>query len=188
MGPQIRTGALDAAGRIVDLAGGVPRRAARRGARRRTRPRASARRCCRATWSTLIEGGGRSLDAARRALQWAADEGPDGDGVPIVYPAEDGCVSCRRCPGRRCCAISWGSRRTCSTSSRSWGARFRRSGTSCRCTTRATPAASAAHGDDIPIPSYGDGARHRVRAGDGHRAGRHQHPAGARAATTSSAT
>ena len=64
-------------------------RAARRRADARCGARASARRCCRATWSALIEGGERSLDAARQALQWAADEGPDGRRrVRSCYPAE----------------------------------------------------------------------------------------------------
>ena len=36
----------------------------------------------------LIEGGNRSLDAARRALEWVADEGPQAADVPVVYPAE----------------------------------------------------------------------------------------------------
>ncbi len=88
MGPEIRTGALDSAGRIVDLAGAC--RASLLS--ERLSPAAAARlseALLPGDMVALIEGGERSLDAARQALQWAADEGPDAGGVPIVYPAEE---------------------------------------------------------------------------------------------------
>jgi 2-keto-4-pentenoate hydratase/2-oxohepta-3-ene-1,7-dioic acid hydratase in catechol pathway len=87
MGPAIRTGALDAAGRIVDLAGACRASLIGEGL-----TQAAAARLAEALLPgdmvALIEGGERSLDAARGALQWAADEGPDADGVPIVHPAD----------------------------------------------------------------------------------------------------
>jgi 2-keto-4-pentenoate hydratase/2-oxohepta-3-ene-1,7-dioic acid hydratase in catechol pathway len=95
MGPQIRTGALDAAGGIVDLAGAFRGALLREG----LTPGAAARvseALLPGDMVALIEGGDRSLDAARRALQWAAEEGldagpnagPDAAGVPIVYQAQ----------------------------------------------------------------------------------------------------
>lgn len=91
MGPQIRTGALDAAGGIVDLAGAFRRGLLREG----LTPGAAARvseALLPGDMVALIEGGDRSLDAARRALQWAAgeglDAGPDAEGVPIVHQAQ----------------------------------------------------------------------------------------------------
>ncbi len=80
MGPQIRTGALDAAGGIVDLAGACRASLLGEG----LTPCAAARvseALLPGDMVALIEGGERSLDAARRALQWAADEGPDAAGV-----------------------------------------------------------------------------------------------------------
>ena len=87
MGPQIRTGALDAAGGIVDLAAACRASLLGEG----LAPAAAVRlseALLPGDMVALIEGGGRSLDAARQALQWAADEGPDADGVAVVYPAE----------------------------------------------------------------------------------------------------
>ena len=87
MGPQIRTGAIDAAGGIVDLAGAFRALLIGEGL-----PQGAAVRISEALLPgdmvALIEGGERSLDAARRAMQWAADEGPDGGGVPVVHQAE----------------------------------------------------------------------------------------------------
>ena len=87
MGPQIRTGAIDAAGGIVDLAGAFRALLIGEGL-----PQGAAVRISEALLPgdmvALIEGGERSLDAARRALQWAADEGPDAGGVPVVHQAE----------------------------------------------------------------------------------------------------
>ena len=75
MGSQIRTGAIDAAGGIVDLAGAFRALLVGEGL-----PQEAAVRISEALLPghmvALIEGGERSLDAARRAIQWAADEGP----------------------------------------------------------------------------------------------------------------
>ena len=88
MGPQIRTGALDAAGGIVDLAGAFRGALLREG----LTPGAAARvseALLPGDMVALIEGGDRSLDAARRALQWAARRKPG------RMPA-----GCRRCADR----------------------------------------------------------------------------------------
>src|SRR5688500_13891329 len=86
MGSQIRTGAIDAAGGIVDLAGAFRALLIGEGL-----PQGAAVRISEALLPgdmvALIEGGERSLDAARRALQWAADEGPDGSGIPDIHEA-----------------------------------------------------------------------------------------------------
>jgi 2-keto-4-pentenoate hydratase/2-oxohepta-3-ene-1,7-dioic acid hydratase in catechol pathway len=87
-GPVIRTGALDAGGRIVDLAG-----ACRASLLAEGLTPAAATRVSEALLPgdmvALIEGGERSLDAAHQALQWAAKEGPDAGGLPIVHGPED---------------------------------------------------------------------------------------------------
>ena len=87
MGPQVRTGAVDDAGGIVDL--GAAFRALLTG---EGLPRGAAVRISEALLPgdmvALIEGGERSLDAARRAMQWAAREGPDGGGMPVVHQRE----------------------------------------------------------------------------------------------------
>jgi 2-keto-4-pentenoate hydratase/2-oxohepta-3-ene-1,7-dioic acid hydratase in catechol pathway len=86
MGPQVRTGALDASGGIVDLAGAFRGVLLREG----LTPAAAARlseALLPGDMVALIEGGNRSLDAARRALEWAAEEGPDVDGASILHQA-----------------------------------------------------------------------------------------------------
>jgi 2-keto-4-pentenoate hydratase/2-oxohepta-3-ene-1,7-dioic acid hydratase in catechol pathway len=71
MGPQIRTGALDADGLIVDLAAAHRRKLIDEG----LAPEAAARIASAllpGDMVGLIEGGSRSLEAAREALDWAA--------------------------------------------------------------------------------------------------------------------
>jgi 2-keto-4-pentenoate hydratase/2-oxohepta-3-ene-1,7-dioic acid hydratase in catechol pathway len=71
MGPQIRTGALDADGLIVDLAAAHRLKLIDEG----LAPAAAARLSSAllpGDMVHLIEGGARSLDAAREALDWAA--------------------------------------------------------------------------------------------------------------------
>ena len=87
MGPQIRTGALDSTGAVVDLAGAGRASLIAEG----LTPAAAARvsdALLPGDMVALIEGGERSLDAARRAMQWAAEETPVAGGVAIVYPRE----------------------------------------------------------------------------------------------------
>ena len=72
MGPQIRVGALDAAGRIVDLAAALRFQLIDEGLAPRAPPRGSATALLPGDMVALIEGGARSLDAARQALDWAA--------------------------------------------------------------------------------------------------------------------
>jgi 2-keto-4-pentenoate hydratase/2-oxohepta-3-ene-1,7-dioic acid hydratase in catechol pathway len=84
MGPQVRVGALDAAGRIVDLAAAHRRLLLDEG----LTPTA-ARRLSEALLPgdmvAVIEGGDRSLDAARAALRHAeaVPAGEDGDSVRV---------------------------------------------------------------------------------------------------------
>jgi 2-keto-4-pentenoate hydratase/2-oxohepta-3-ene-1,7-dioic acid hydratase in catechol pathway len=71
MGPQIRTGALDADGLIIDLAAAHRLKLLEEG----LAPEAAARvsgALLPGDMVGLIEGGARSLDAAREALDWAA--------------------------------------------------------------------------------------------------------------------
>jgi 2-keto-4-pentenoate hydratase/2-oxohepta-3-ene-1,7-dioic acid hydratase in catechol pathway len=87
MGPQVRTGAITAAGGIVDLAGAFRALLITEGL-----PQGAAVRISDALLPGdmvgLIEGGQHSLDAARRAMQWAADHGPGDGGIPVVHRGE----------------------------------------------------------------------------------------------------
>ena len=153
MGPQIRTGALDAAGGIVDLAAACRASLLGEGlapGRGRAHQRGAAAR---------RHGG---VDRRRRTLARRRAPGAAVGGRRGARRGRRGqsctrrrhCISCRRCPGRRCCATSWASRRTCATSTRSWGARSRPSGTSIPVYYKGNPGSLGTHGDDIPIPSY----------------------------------
>jgi 2-keto-4-pentenoate hydratase/2-oxohepta-3-ene-1,7-dioic acid hydratase in catechol pathway len=86
MGRQLRVGALDAAGDIVDLA------AAHRFAliEEGTSPHAAARiseALLPGDMVGLVEGGARALDAARAALAWAASHDAVVEGVSIRFAA-----------------------------------------------------------------------------------------------------
>jgi 2-keto-4-pentenoate hydratase/2-oxohepta-3-ene-1,7-dioic acid hydratase in catechol pathway len=88
MGREVRCGALDAAGRVVDLAAAYRFVLLEEGA-----TAAAARRMSDALLPgdmvALIEGGARALDAARAALDWAAS-GHDAsiDGVTVRHAAD----------------------------------------------------------------------------------------------------
>jgi len=71
MGPQIRTGALDAAGQVVDLAAAMRLKLIEEGLGPDAASRLSAA-LLPGDMVALIEGFPRSLDAAREALAWAA--------------------------------------------------------------------------------------------------------------------
>jgi 2-keto-4-pentenoate hydratase/2-oxohepta-3-ene-1,7-dioic acid hydratase in catechol pathway len=86
MGPQTRTGAVDVMGQIVDLAGAYRLKLLHEGVSPGGALRLS-QALLPADMVELIEGGERSLDAAREALQWADPE-PGKNGTPIVHRAE----------------------------------------------------------------------------------------------------
>ncbi len=89
MGPQIRTGALDAAGRVVDLAAAWRLKLIEDGLGPEAAARVSAA-LLPGDMVALIDGGTRSLDAAREALAWAAEHEVEAaaDGVAIRHVAE----------------------------------------------------------------------------------------------------
>src|SRR5688572_5685257 len=87
MGPQIRVGALDASGRVVDLAAALRFQLIDEG----LTPDAAARLSAALIpqdMVAVIEGGARSLDAARQALDWASTHDAAIYGVTIVNDAE----------------------------------------------------------------------------------------------------
>jgi 2-keto-4-pentenoate hydratase/2-oxohepta-3-ene-1,7-dioic acid hydratase in catechol pathway len=87
MGPEIRVGALEASGRIVDLAAALRFALLEEG----LAPEAALRLSVAllpGDMVALIEGGGRSLDAARQALDWASRHDACVDGVTIRSEAE----------------------------------------------------------------------------------------------------
>src|SRR5687767_704671 len=84
LGPCVRTGALDASGQIVDLAAACQLVLIGEG-----QTRTAARRVSDALLPSnmvdLIEGGDRSLDAARAALEMAAGHADRVDGQTIRH-------------------------------------------------------------------------------------------------------
>jgi hypothetical protein len=83
MGPQTRTGGLDAQGRVVDLAAAYRLKLLSDGLPERAAARISAA-LLPGDMVELIEGGERSLEAARTAIDWAtryADESAIGGAV-----------------------------------------------------------------------------------------------------------
>ncbi len=186
MGPQIRTGALDAAGGIVDLAGACRALLLGEGLTSGAAVRVSEA-LLPGDMVALIEGGERSLDAARRALQWAADEGPDADGVPIVlsgggtpFPA----AGARPPLLRDFMGFETHLRNIYPKLGREIPPEWYNIPVYYKGNPGSLGRARRRHSDSL----VRHGARHRVRAGDGHRAGRHQHPSRSARSTTSSAT
>jgi hypothetical protein len=81
MGPQTRTGVLDAQGRVIDLAAGYRLKLRADGLAERAAARISTA-LLPGDMVKLIESGERSLEAAHAAIEWAArygDESATGD-------------------------------------------------------------------------------------------------------------
>ena len=74
VGPQVRVGALDGAGRIVDLAAALRCKLLEEGLTAEAALRVSAA-LIPADMVGVIEGGARSLDAARETLDWVSRQG-----------------------------------------------------------------------------------------------------------------
>ena len=153
MGPQTRTGALDGSGDVVDLAG-----ACRASLLREGLTAAAAARLSEALLPgdmvALIEGGERSLDAARRALQWAADEGPESGGVRVVHPA-DGLQLLPPVPKPPLLRDFMGFETHLRTIYPKLGREIPPEWYKIPVYYKGNPASLGASGDDIPIPSYG---------------------------------
>jgi 2-keto-4-pentenoate hydratase/2-oxohepta-3-ene-1,7-dioic acid hydratase in catechol pathway len=87
MGPQIRTGALDSAGQIIDLAAACRLKLIDEGLSPAAATRVSDA-LLPGDMVALIEGGERSLDAAREAIDWAARNVTVVNGVTIRHTPE----------------------------------------------------------------------------------------------------
>jgi 2-keto-4-pentenoate hydratase/2-oxohepta-3-ene-1,7-dioic acid hydratase in catechol pathway len=87
MGPQIRVGALEASGRVVDLAAALRFALLDEGLAPEAALRVSAA-LLPGDMVAVIEGGGRSLEAARQAFDWASRHDAAVDGVTIRNEAE----------------------------------------------------------------------------------------------------
>jgi 2-keto-4-pentenoate hydratase/2-oxohepta-3-ene-1,7-dioic acid hydratase in catechol pathway len=77
MGPQTRTGALDAQGRVLDLAAAYRLKLLSEGLAERAAARIGGA-LLPGDMVELIEGSDRSLEAARAAIEWAARYGDEG--------------------------------------------------------------------------------------------------------------
>ena len=152
MGPQIRTGAIDAAGGIVDLAGAFRALLIGEGL-----PHGAAVRISEALLPgdmvALIEGGERSLDAARRAIQWAADEGPDGGGIPVVLQ-RDGLQFLPPVPRPPLLRDFMGFETHLRNIYPKLGREIPPKWYKIPVYYKGNPGSLGTHGDDIPIPSY----------------------------------
>jgi 2-keto-4-pentenoate hydratase/2-oxohepta-3-ene-1,7-dioic acid hydratase in catechol pathway len=153
MGAYVRVGALDAAGAVVDLAGAY--RAALLG---EGLTPAAATRISEALLPgdmvALIEGGQRSLDAARRALQWAKDEGSSAGDAIIVHPAE-GIQFLPPVPRPPLLRDFMGFETHVRNIYPKLGREIPPEWYKLPVYYKGNPGSLAAHGDDIPIPSYG---------------------------------
>ena len=87
MGRHVRVGALDAAGDVVDLAAAHRFALIEEGLAAQAAARISEA-LLPGDMVALIEGGERSLEAARRALEWAAGHDATVEGVAVRTAAE----------------------------------------------------------------------------------------------------
>jgi 2-keto-4-pentenoate hydratase/2-oxohepta-3-ene-1,7-dioic acid hydratase in catechol pathway len=154
MGPQVRCGALDAEGRVVDLAAAYRFVLLEEGA-----TAAAAQRLSEATLPGdmvgLIEGGARAIDAAECALDWADGCEAPLDGTPVVYePDAVRLLSPIPRPPllRDFMGFETHLRNIFPTLGREIPAEWYK----LPVYYKGNPGSVAAHGDDIAIPSYGD--------------------------------
>jgi 2-keto-4-pentenoate hydratase/2-oxohepta-3-ene-1,7-dioic acid hydratase in catechol pathway len=153
MGPQIRTGALDAAGRIVDLAAAYRLKLIDEG----LAPAAAARvseALLPADMVALIEGGARSLDAAREAMEWAAGRDVSVDGVS-THAAPEGVRLRPPVPRPPMLRDFMGFEQHLRNIYPKLGREIPPEWYKLPVYYKGNPGSLATHGDDIAIPSYG---------------------------------
>jgi 2-keto-4-pentenoate hydratase/2-oxohepta-3-ene-1,7-dioic acid hydratase in catechol pathway len=152
IGMQIRVGALDAAGRIVDLAAALRGKLLDEGLAPEAALRVSSA-LIPADMVGVIEGGARALDAAREALDWASRDdtaagvrvAPDAAGVRMLAPIP-------RPPMLR---DFMGFEQHLLNIFPKLGREIPPEWYHLPVYYKGNPGSIATHGDDVPIPSYG---------------------------------
>jgi 2-keto-4-pentenoate hydratase/2-oxohepta-3-ene-1,7-dioic acid hydratase in catechol pathway len=154
MGPQVRCGALDAGGRVVDLAAAYRFVLLEEGA-----TAAAARRLSDAVLPgdmvALIEGGARSIDAAECALDWADGCDSPFDGTPVCY-APDAVRLLSPIPRPPLLRDFMGFETHLRNIFPTLGREIPPEWYKLPVYYKGNPGSVAAHGDDIAIPSYGE--------------------------------
>lgn len=156
MGRQLRVGALDAAGDVVDLAAAHRFALIEEGAS----PQAAARiseALLPGDMVGLVEGGARSLDAARRALAWAASHDAVVDGISIGF-GPDEVRLLAPVPRPPMLRDFMGFEQHLRNIFPKLGREIPPAWFELPVYYKGNPGSIAAHGDDIAIPSYGPGA------------------------------
>jgi 2-keto-4-pentenoate hydratase/2-oxohepta-3-ene-1,7-dioic acid hydratase in catechol pathway len=156
MGRQLRVGALDAAGDVVDLAAAHRFALIEEGAS----PQAAARiseALLPGDMVGLVEGGARSLEAARSALAWAAAHDAVIDGISIGFgPGEVRLLA--PVPRPPMLRDFMGFEQHLRNIFPKLGREIPPAWFELPVYYKGNPGSIAAHGDDIAIPSYGPGA------------------------------
>jgi 2-keto-4-pentenoate hydratase/2-oxohepta-3-ene-1,7-dioic acid hydratase in catechol pathway len=154
MGPQVRCGALDAEGRVVDLAAAYRFVLLEEGA-----TATAARRLSDAVLPgdmvALIEGGARSIEAAECALDWADGCHAPIDGTPVCY-APDAVRLLSPIPRPPLLRDFMGFETHLRNIFPTLGREIPPEWYKLPVYYKGNPGSVAAHGDDIAIPSYGD--------------------------------
>ena len=155
-GQQVRVGALDASGRVVDLAAALRGKLLEEGLGREAASRVSAA-LIPADMVGVIEGGARSLDAAREALEWASHQGPAMPGV-IVAPAAGGVRMLAPIPRPPMLRDFMGFEQHLLNIFPRLGREIPPEWYRLPVYYKGNPGSIATHDDDVPIPSYGGDA------------------------------
>jgi 2-keto-4-pentenoate hydratase/2-oxohepta-3-ene-1,7-dioic acid hydratase in catechol pathway len=154
MGPEIRTGALDEMGLVVDLAAAHRLKLIEEG----LAPEAAARvsgALLPGDMVGLIEGGARSLDAAREALDWAAGHTASVNGVTI-RAAADRLRLLAPIPRPPMLRDFMGFEQHLLNIFPKLGREIPPEWYKLPVYYKGNPGSVATHGDEIPIPSYGE--------------------------------
>lgn len=154
MGPEIRTGALDEMGLVVDLAAAHRLKLIEEG----LAPEAAARvsgALLPGDMVGLIEGGARSLDAAREALDWAAGHTASVNGATI-RAAADRLRLLAPIPRPPMLRDFMGFEQHLLNIFPKLGREIPPEWYKLPVYYKGNPGSVATHGDEIPIPSYGE--------------------------------
>ena len=153
IGMQVRVGALDAAGRIVDLAAALRYQLLDEGLAPEAALRVSSA-LIPADMVGVIEGGARALDAAREALDWASRHASAAAGV-TVSPAAAGVRMLAPIPRPPMLRDFMGFEQHLLNIFPKLGREIPPEWYRLPVYYKGNPGSVATHGDDVPIPSYG---------------------------------
>ena len=153
LGPQLRVGAVDAAGRIVDLAAALRYKLLDEGLTSEAALRVSSA-LIPSDMVGVIEGGGRSLDAARETLAWVSRHDPAGASV-IVTPGAEGVRMLAPIPRPPMLRDFMGFEQHLLNIFPKLGREIPPEWYRLPVYYKGNPGSVATHEDDVPIPSYG---------------------------------